>query len=156
MASSVGTWASSRLPGSPPQTGNARRTATAQERPSCLETTHPQCHDRKQLAQRPQRGKDLTTGPVQKHGGYQELPGVMEEGLLYEVEGGARGRPLPEGLSPGWTKTCVHTVHASQTHSRWALAESFRHYRLSRTCHGNKGLFSVCLPSPWTLVKQKQ
>lgn len=51
----------------------------------------------------------LTAGLVEKHGGYQELPGVVEKGLLHQVEGGARRGPLPEGFPPRGAQTCVWT-----------------------------------------------
>lgn len=53
---------------------------------------------------------DLTTGLIQENCGHQELPGVVEKGFLYEVVGRARGRPLLEGLPPGWAKACVQIV----------------------------------------------
>lgn len=54
-------------------------------------------------------GRSRTAGLVQEDGGHQQLPGVVEKGFLDEVVGRARGRPLPEGLPPGWARACART-----------------------------------------------
>lgn len=56
---------------------------------------------------------DLTTGLIQKNGGHQELPGVMEKSFLDEVVGRARRCPLLECLPPGWAKGCVQMMDIS-------------------------------------------
>jgi len=48
---------------------------------------------------------DRTTRLIQKNCSHEELPGVMEKGLLHEVEGRPRGRPFLEGFSPGWAES---------------------------------------------------
>lgn len=55
----------------------------------------------------------LTTCLIQKNGGHQELPGVVEKCFLYEVEGRARWSPLLEGLPPGWAEACVQIIYKS-------------------------------------------
>lgn len=113
-ASSAQTWASSRPPGSPLLRGNAGRTATALVSPPYLECGHEteQKEDRCPLLVCCHSARmsllDRTTGLVQKNGGHQELPGVVEKGFLYQVVGRARRRPLPENLPPGRAEDCGH------------------------------------------------
>lgn len=40
-----------------------------------------------------------TAGPVEEDCGHQELPGVVKQRLLHQVEGRAGRSPLPEGLA---------------------------------------------------------
>lgn len=48
---------------------------------------------------------DFTTCLIQKNSGHQELPGVMEKGFLYEVEGRPGRCPFSERFSPGWAES---------------------------------------------------
>lgn len=48
----------------------------------------------------------LTACPVEKNGGNQELPGVVEKSLLHEAEWGSRWGPLLKGLAPGGGRCC--------------------------------------------------
>lgn len=41
--------------------------------------------------------KNGKPGLVEEDGGHQELPGVMEQGLLHQLEGGVKRGPLPPG-----------------------------------------------------------
>lgn len=57
--------------------------------------------------------KSITTGLIQKDGGHQELPGVVEKCFLYKVVWRAGRCPLLECLPPGWAEVCVHMVDMS-------------------------------------------
>lgn len=110
-----------------------------------------------------------TTCFVQKNRGHQELPGIMEESFLYEVEGRPRGCPLLEGFPPGWAKSWAWTVYISlKLHTYFYLinvgiqtaqasaASCIKHYHLCWVSHWSKDLFSACLPSFWTLSRQER
>lgn len=53
---------------------------------------------------------DLTAGLIQKNGGHQELPGVVEKSFLYEVVRRARRCPLLECLPPRWAEGCAQMI----------------------------------------------
>lgn len=57
--------------------------------------------------------KSITTGLIEKDGGHQELPGVVEKCFLYKVIWRAGRCPLLERLPPGWAEVCVHMVDMS-------------------------------------------
>lgn len=66
-----------------------------------------------------------TAGLVEEDGGHQELPGVVEKRLLHQVVRRAGGRPLLEGLPPGWAQGYTHTRTRARTERNFISTSKF-------------------------------